>query len=106
MSGSSAVPRLTSTSAGRVMSAAMTEETMTALAGTLRPLRRAHLEDPGTAPSRLKAKSIGLVDVMYAAVQKNCPTLAMSRTVPAQPDDSAWLKMTATPPPPAVTASA
>ena len=43
---------------------------------------------------------------MQAAVQKTCAMLAMSSTVPAQPDESAWLKMTATPPPPAVTASA
>ena len=66
----------------------------------------AHFEANGTAPSRLNANSIRLVEVMQAVVQKNCPMLAMSSTVPAHPDVNAWLKITATPPPPAVTASA
>jgi hypothetical protein len=42
---------------------------------------------------------------MQAVVQKNCPMLAMRRTMPAHLEVRAWLKMTATPPPPAVTAS-
>ena len=87
------------------MSAATTVEASTAFAGTLPAVSLAHSAAPGTAPSRLKAKSIRLVEVMQAVEQKNCPMLAMSSTVPAHPELSAWLKITATPPPPAVTAS-
>ena len=36
----------------------------------------------GTAPSRLKAKSMRVQLVMQAMVQKSCPTVAMSSTVP------------------------
>ena len=106
MIGASSVPMFTSTRAGRVISAATTTERSTALAGTLREFSFAQYFEPGTAPSRLNANSIRLVEVMQAVVQKNCPTLAMRSTVPAQPEVRAWLKMTATPPPPAVTASA
>jgi hypothetical protein len=58
---------------------------------------------PGTAPSRLKAKSIREQLVMQAMVQKNWPTAEMSRTVAPQWEERAWAKITATPPPPAVT---
>ncbi len=85
--------------------AATTVEMSTALTGTLRALSFAHCEAPGTAPSREKANSIRLVEVMQAVVQKNWPMLAMSSTRKAQSEVSAWLKMTATPPPPAVTPS-
>ena len=42
---------------------------------------------------------------MQATVQKNWPAVEISRTVPPQLLLSAWLKITATPPPPAVTLS-
>ena len=41
-----------------------------------------HIWWPGTAPSRLKAKSMREQLVMQAMVQKNWPTVEMSRTVP------------------------
>ena len=55
---------------------------------------------PGTAPSRLKAKSIRVQLVMHAMVQKNWPTVAMRSTVPPHREVRAWAKITATPPPP------
>ena len=58
---------------------------------------------PGTAPSRLKAKSIRVQLVMQAMVQKNWPTVAMRRTVPPHREVRAWEKISATPPPPLVT---
>ena len=48
----------TSTSAGSVMIAAIAAVTITALAGTLREFTADHSWCPGTARSRLNAKSI------------------------------------------------
>ena len=58
---------------------------------------------PGTAPSRLKAKSIRVQLVMQAMVQKNWPAVEISSTVPPQFEVRAWAKIVATPPPPLVT---
>ena len=71
MIGASSVPMLTSTRAGKVMSMATIEEMMTALAGTFLLDSWAHHLAPGTAPSRLKAKSIREVLVIQAIEQKN-----------------------------------
>ena len=65
------MPRLTSFRAGNVMSAATTVEIRTALRGTLLASSFAQRDAPGTAPSRLNANSMRLVEVMQALVQKN-----------------------------------
>ncbi len=106
MIGASSVPMLTSRRAGSVMMTATTAARMTACAGTWFFDRLAHHREPGTAPSRLNAYSMRLVLVMQAIEQKNCPIAEMSSTTPATCASRAWAKMTATPPPPAVTASA
>src|SRR6476661_5660870 len=94
---------LTLTRAGRVISTAMTADRMTPLTGTRLALSFDHRRDPGTAPSRLKANNMRVVEVMQAVVQKNWPAVEISRMVPAHLLDSAWLKMVATAPPPLVT---
>src|SRR5580704_9075171 len=60
----------------------------------------------GTAPSRLKAKSMREQLVMQAVVQKNWPTVEIRRTVAPQREVSACWKIRATPPPPLVTSPA
>ena len=105
MIGASSEPMLTFTSAGSVMRTATIDETMTAFAGTWFLLSFAQREAPGTAPSRLNANSIRDVLVMQAVEQKNWPTAAMNSTAKAHFASSAWAKMTATPPPPAVSSS-
>ncbi len=62
-----------------------------------------HIWWPGTAPSRLKAKSMRLQLVRQAMVQKSWPMVEIRRTVPPHFDVSAWEKINATPPPPLVT---
>ena len=57
----------------------------------------------GTAPSRLKAKSMRMVLVIQATVQKNCPAVEMNSTMLAQLVVRDWLKITATAPPALVT---
>src|SRR6478735_329872 len=95
----------TSTSAGRVITAATTAANSTPLAGTLDAVSLDHNAAPGTAPSRLNANSIREQLVRQATVQKNWPEAEISSTKPAQPDGSAWLKMDATAPPAADTPS-
>src|SRR6476661_4376047 len=101
--GAATVPMLTLTRAGSVISTAMIADRMTPLTGTRLALSFDHSRDPGTAPSRLNANSIRVVEVMQAVVQKNCPAVEMSRTTPAHLLDRAWLKIVATAPPPLVT---
>src|SRR3954470_3261710 len=93
----------TARSAGSVMSALKIDEMTTAFPGT-------RLEDsfdqsaaPGTAPSRLKAKSMRELLVMQEVAQKNWPMLAMSRTAPAQLLLSACANIEVTAPPALVT---
>src|SRR6195952_4500829 len=90
----------TATSAGSVMRAAMSAVNMTPFAGTRLLVRCDHSFQPGTARSRLKANSIREELVMQATVQKNWPTVEMSSTMATHEELMAWLKMTATPPPP------
>src|SRR6185437_9009676 len=101
--GTGAPPMSTFTSAGSVSRIAITADSTTPCTGTRLLLNRDQYRPPGTAPSRLKANSIRVVLVMQATVQKNWPAAEISRTVPAQREDSAWLKMTDTAPPPLVT---
>src|SRR6476646_9338104 len=85
--------------AGRVTMAATMATMITALAGTRLAVSAAQRLDPGTAPSRLNAYVIREADVMHEIVQKNCPTVEIRSTVPAQWEPSAALKIGATPPP-------
>ena len=80
-------------------------ERTTPYTGTLLALSLDQYWPPGTAPSRLNANNIRVVLVMQATVQKNWPAVEIRSTVPAQFEDSAWLKMTTTAPPPLVTPS-
>ena len=64
-----------------------------------------HVLDAGTAPSRLKAKSIREQLVMQAMVQNSWPIAEMNRTAPPHLEVSAWEKITATAPPPLLTPS-
>src|SRR6195952_1937634 len=95
----------TVTSAGSVMSAAMTAERMTPLAGTRFLLSVDHSFQPGTARSRLKANSILDELVMQAMAQKNWPAVEISSTTPTHPELIDWVKIVYTPPPLADTAS-
>src|SRR5690625_399501 len=90
-------------SAGSVMSAPTTATSTTAFAGTLLLETFDHSFDPGMAPSRLNAKAIRDALVRHATVQKNWPAAEINKTVPCQPWGKAWLKITFTSPPPAVT---
>src|SRR5438045_2061235 len=101
--GAASVPMFTLTSAGSVRSTATTADRITPLTGTRLALSLDHRREPGTAPSRLKANSMRVVEVMQAVVQKNWPAVEISRTTPAHLLDSAWLKIVATAPPPLVT---
>jgi len=69
MIGSSSVPMLISISAGRVRIAAARVLISTPLTGTRLALRVAQCRAPGTAPSRLNAKSMRDVDVRQAVEQ-------------------------------------
>src|SRR5882757_1990703 len=105
---SSPTGRLTVTIAGKVSSTATTTDSRTPYTGTRFLFSFDQYCPPGTAPSRLKAKSIRDVLVMHATVQKNCPIVEMASTMLAPLVVNAWLKMIATlppvnPPPPAVT---
>src|SRR5579875_658490 len=93
----------TRTSAGLVMITATSAESSTPYTGTRLWLSLDQYRPPGTAPSRLNANSILVVLVMQATVQKNCPTVEISSTNAAQCVLRAWVKMTDTAPPPAVT---
>jgi hypothetical protein len=76
--------------------------TITALAGTFLALSFDQSDAPGTAPSRLNANSMR----GRWSCRRGAEELAGRRDeqhVPAQFTVSAWLKMTATPPPPLVT---
>ncbi len=96
-------PMSTGIKAGAVMIREKTATRMTPATGTRLALSLDQIEAAGTAPSRLKAKSMRVVLVMQAMVQKNCPTVAMRRTVPPQRCVRAWAKIVVTPPPAAVT---
>src|ERR1700722_14725425 len=87
------------------MIAAMTAVTMTPLAGTLFALSADHSWWPGTARSRLNAKSMREQLVWQATGQKNCPAVEISSTRATHFELIAWLKITATAPPPFDTAS-
>src|SRR6478672_5393833 len=76
----------TVTRAGKVITAAMTADRMTPFAGTRFLLSVDHSFQPGTARSRLNAKSIRDELVMQAMVQKNWPAVEMISTVPTQPE--------------------
>src|SRR3954449_5422861 len=95
----------TATSAGNVITAAMTAVIITPLAGTRLGVRVRQNFQPGTARSRLKANNIRDELVMQATVQKNWPTVEMSKTIATHPELIAWLKITETAPPPLETAS-
>src|ERR1700738_1055232 len=95
----------TATRAGRVMIAAITAVTITPLAGTFLPLSADHSWWPGTARSRLNANSMRDALVWQATVQKNCPAVEMNSTMATHLELIAWLKITATAPPPFDTAS-
>lgn len=96
----------TSTRAGRVRVIASTATNATLYSGTPLLLRQVQKRAPGTAPSRLNASSIRVVEVMQAMAQKHCPTVEITSTVLTQGPLSAWYKMVTTLPPLAVTASA
>ena len=87
------------------MSAAITAVTMTPLAGILFLLTLDHNWCPGTARSRLNANSIREALVWQAVVQKSWPAVEINSTRPTQGELIAWLKITATAPPPFDTAS-
>src|ERR1700712_3151767 len=93
------------TSAGSVMRAAMPPVNMTPFAGTRLLVRCDHNFQPGTARSRLNANNMRDELVMHATVQKNWPTVEISRTITTQEELMAWSKMTTTAPPPFDTAS-
>ena len=95
----------TLTSAGSVMIAASVAVTMTPLAGILFLLTLDHSWWPGTARSRLNAKSIRDALVWQAVVQKNWPAVEISSTTATHLESIAWAKITATAPPPLVTPS-
>ncbi len=89
----------TVTIAGSVRMIATTTDSSTPYTGTRLLLSFDQYWPPGTAPSRLNANSMREVLVMHATVQKNCPTVAIARTMLAPLVVSAWLKMIATLPP-------
>src|SRR5690242_9976584 len=91
---------LTSTSAGRVTAAEKNATNITALAGTRVAVSFLRVEDPGMAPSRLKANVIREADVMHEVAQKNCAEAEMKSTSPAQFAPIDCTKMYATPPAP------
>src|SRR5579859_6589831 len=93
----------TLTRAGRVITTEIATVRNTPYSGTPVDVSCLHTRLPGTAPSRLKAKSILVVLVIHATVQKNCPAVEINRTVPPHFWVRAWEKITATPPPPEVT---
>src|SRR6185437_11276441 len=90
--GTGAPPMSTFTNAGEVKMIAMIAVRMTPYTGTRLELSLDHRRLPGTAPSRLNAKSMREQLVMQATVQKNWPAAEISRTVPAQCDESACEK--------------
>jgi len=94
--GTGAPPMSTFTRAGSVRTTATMAERTTPYTGTLLALSLDQYWPPGTAPSRLNANNIRVVLVMQATVQKNWPAVEIRSTVPAQFEDSAWLKMTTT----------
>src|SRR5580704_7953411 len=94
---------LTLMSAGDVRIRAITATAITPYTGTRREFSLDHILLPGTAPSRLNAKSMRVQLVMQAMVQKSCPTVAISSTVPPHFEVRACAKIVATPPPPLVT---
>src|SRR4249919_3549980 len=100
ISGDSAVPRLTSISAGAVTIALTTPTSSTALAGTRLAVSFDHSCEPGIAPSRLKAKVIRDAEVMHDVAQNTCADAEMNSTNAAQLLPSDWVKMNATPPAP------
>ena len=101
--GTGAPPTSTLIRAGEVRMTEITATRITPATGTRWELSLDQIPLPGTAPSRLKAKSIRVQLVMQAMVQKNWPTVAISRTVPPHFEVRAWEKIVATPPPPLVT---
>src|SRR5215203_19830 len=88
---------LTSTSAGSVTAAASTATSITARAGTRLADSRDQCREPGTARSRLNAYVIRDAEVMQETAQKSCPAEEMNRTVPAQLEPRAALKIGWTP---------
>src|ERR1700722_2040808 len=98
--GTATPPTSTLIRAGAVMIRAISATAITPNTGTRREFSLDHILLPGTAPSRLKAKSIRVQLVMHAMVQKNWPRVAMRSTVPPHLEVRAWEKITATPPPP------
>ena len=90
INGSSAVPRLTSISAGNVTIALTTATRITALAGTRLALSFDQCCQPGTARSRLKANVIREAEVRHDVAQNNWAEAEMNSTSVAQslPSDS------------------
>ena len=101
--GEGTPPMSTGMRAGAVMTREKTATRITPATGTRLALSLDQTLAAGTAPSRLKAKSMRVQLVMQAMVQKSWPMVAISRTVPPQRCVRAWGKISATPPPPAVT---
>src|SRR5271165_2635299 len=101
--GDGTPPTSTGISAGEVMTREKTATRITPAIGTRLALSLDHTEAAGTAPSRLKAKSMRVQLVMQAMVQKNWPMVEINRTVPPQRCVRAWAKIVVTPPPAAVT---
>ena len=94
----------TVTRAGRVSTIARAATSMTLYSGTSLLFSRVQKRAPGTAPSRLKANSIRVVEVMQAMAQKHCPTVEMTMTRPTHGVLSAWLSTATELPPAALTA--
>src|SRR3954451_7597314 len=84
MIGASAVPKLTSIRAGRVISPAITVTNMTAFAGTLVAVTFDHSLEPGIAPSRLNANVIREALVRQATVQNSWPHAEIAITIVCQ----------------------
>src|SRR3954463_12578421 len=97
-------PALLPFSAGRVRMSANRATAMTSLNGMRLALTRFHREDPGTAPSRLKAYIMREALVMQLMPQKNCPTTQMIRMVFTHDVPIALSKTAKTVPPPPLTA--
>src|SRR4051812_8091960 len=94
MIGSSAVPKLTSISAGSVITPASTATSITALAGTRFALTFDQMAEPGIAPSRLNAKVIREALVRQATVQNSWPQAEMNTTIECDVLPRACVKMT------------
>jgi len=87
-----------------VMMIPMVATKITALAGILvAALTLDSHDEPGMAPSRLKANVIREALVRQAVAQNSWPAVEISRIVKCQPSPRAWVKITSTLPNPLLT---